>query len=37
MYIQELVTMLAILSQFNLIIDRFYLDNESDIKDIIVL
>ena len=31
-YIEEMVSMLAILSQTNLIIDRFYLDNESDIK-----
>ena len=31
-YIEDMVSMLAVLSQINLIIDRFYLDNESDIK-----
>ena len=31
-YIEEMVAMLPILSQINLIIERFYLDNESDIK-----
>ena len=31
-YIEEMVAMLAILPQINLIIDRFYLDNDSDIK-----
>ena len=31
-YIEEMVSMLAILSQVNLILDRFYLDNEGDIK-----
>jgi len=31
-YIEEMVSMLAILSQINLIIERFYLDNESEIK-----
>ena len=31
-YIEEMVSMLAILSQVNLIKYRFYLDNESDIK-----
>ena len=31
-YIEEMVTMLSILSEINLIIDSFYLDNESDIK-----
>ena len=31
-YIEEMVSMLAILSQINLILDRFYLDHESDIK-----
>ena len=33
-YIEEMVSMLAILSQINLIIDRFYLDKESDIKQL---
>ena len=32
-YIEEMVALLSILSEFNLIIDRFYLDNESDIKN----
>ena len=31
-YIEEMVSMLAVLSQINLIIDRFYLDKESDFK-----
>ena len=31
-YFEEMVTMLAILSQINLIIDRFHFDNDSDIK-----
>ena len=31
-YIEEMVSMLESLSQINLIIDRFYLDKESDIK-----
>ena len=31
-YIEEMVSMLAVLSQINLILDRFYLDNESGIK-----
>ena len=31
-YIEEMVSMLAVLSQINLIIDRFFSDNESDIK-----
>ena len=31
-YIEDMVSMLAVLSQINLIIDRFYLDNESDIR-----
>ena len=31
-YIEDMVSMLAVLSQINLIINRFYLDNESDIK-----
>ena len=31
-YIEELVTMLAILSQIDFIIKKIYLDNESDIK-----
>ena len=31
-YIEEMLIMLAVLSQINLIIDRFYLDKESDIK-----
>ena len=29
-----MVSMLAVLSQINLIIDRFYLDKESDIKQL---
>ena len=33
-YIEEMVSMLAVLSQTNLIIDRFYLDKESDIKQL---
>ena len=33
-YIEEMVNMLAILPQINLIIDRFYLDKESDIKQL---
>ena len=33
-YIEEKVSMLAVLSQINLIIDRFYLDKESDIKQL---
>ena len=31
-YIEKMVSMLAISSQINLVIDRFYLDNESDIE-----
>ena len=31
-YIEEMVALLSILSQINLIMERFYLDNESDIK-----
>ena len=31
-YIEEMVGMLAILSQINLIIEKIYLDTESDIK-----
>ena len=31
-YIEDMVSMLAVLSQINLRVDRFYLDNESDIK-----
>ena len=31
-YIEEMVAMSAILSQINLIIEKFYLDKESDIK-----
>ena len=31
-YIEETVVMLAIVSQINLMIEIFYLDNESDIK-----
>ena len=33
-YIEEMVSMLAVLSQINLIKDRFYLDKESDIKQL---
>ena len=33
-YIAETVSMLAVLSQINLIIDKFYLDKESDIKQL---
>ena len=33
-YIEEMVSLLAVLSQINLIIDRFYLDKESDIKQL---
>ena len=33
-YIEEMMSMLAVLSQINLIIDRFYLDKESDIKQL---
>ena len=33
-YIEELMSMLAVLSQINLIIDKFYLDDESDIKQL---
>ena len=33
-YIEEMVNMLAILSQINLIIDRFYLDKGSDINEL---
>ena len=33
-YIEEMVSMLAVLSQINLIIDRFFLDKESDIKQL---
>ena len=32
LYIEEMVALFSILSQTNLIIERFYLDNESDIK-----
>ena len=31
-YKEKLVAMLSILSQINLLIDRFYSDNDSDIK-----
>ena len=31
-YIKEMISWLSILSQNSLIIDRFYLDNENDIK-----
>ena len=31
-YIEEIVSLLSILSQINLIKEKFYLDNESDIK-----
>ena len=31
-YIEDMVSMLAVLSQINLLIELFYLDNESDIK-----
>ena len=31
-YIEEMVGLLSILSQINLIIESFYLDNESDIR-----
>ena len=31
-YIEEMVAFLSILSQRNLLIDIFYLDNESDVK-----
>ena len=31
-YVEKVVAMLSVLSQMNLIIDRFYLDNDSDIK-----
>ena len=31
-YIEDTVSILGVFSQINLIIDRFYLDNESDIK-----
>ena len=33
-YIEEMVSMLAVLSEINLIIDRFYLDKKSDIKQL---
>ena len=33
-YIEEKVFMLSIFSQINRITDRFYLDNESDIKEL---
>ena len=33
-YIEKMVSMLAVLSQINLIIDRFYLDKESDNKQL---
>ena len=33
-YIEQMVSMLAVLSQINLIIDRFYLDKESDSKQL---
>ena len=31
-YIKDMVSMFAVLSQINLIIDKFYLDKKSDIK-----
>ena len=31
-FIEDMVSMFAVLSQINLIIDKFYLDKESDIK-----
>ena len=31
-YIEDMVSMLGVFFQINLIMDRFYLDNESDIK-----
>ena len=31
-YFEDIVALLSILSQINLITERFYLDNESDIK-----
>ena len=31
-YIEEMAAMLAILSQINRLIDKFYLDNDSDLK-----
>ena len=31
-YIEDMVSMLGVFSQINLIVDGFYLDNESDIK-----
>ena len=31
-YIEDMVSMLGVFSQINLMIDRFYLDNERDIK-----
>ena len=31
-YIEEMVSMLAVLYQINLITNRFYLDSETDIK-----
>ena len=31
-YVEDRVSMLGVFSQINLIIDTFYLDNESDIK-----
>ena len=33
-YIEEMVSMLAVLSQINLIINRIHLDKESDIKQL---
>ena len=33
-YIEEMLSMLAVLPQINLIIDRFYLDKESDNKQL---
>ena len=33
-YIQDMVSMLAVLSQINLIIEKFYLDKESDIEQL---
>ena len=33
-YIEETMSMLAVLSPINLIIDRFFLDKESDIKQL---
>ena len=35
-YIEDMVTMLAILSQINVIIDKFYLHKDSDIKKTLI-